>query len=524
LQAIFKARSRFAHANQVGPQLVKKREIEVHPMKYKRAIGLTLLFILLSYGSLAFRFSDVESKARNLAENPYQPPTNQVPKSLSGMNYVEHQGIQFNHKQTIWSAQSLPFGLEFFHPGAHSRDMVTIHLIERDEIKTVRFNTNYFLYPTNFDIPDGLSFSGFRVTQPRQRNREVAAFLGASYFRMIGLNQAYGASARGLALNTLSPQGEEFPVFEEFWIQTPKKSANQLTVYALMNSPSVTGAYQFIIRPGESTIANVKAVLYPRLEVKEFGLAPLTSFFLHGKNGRPLFNDFRPEVHDSDGLLINNGKGEWIWHPLEHGAVNRVNTFMDQNPRGFGLMQRERDYENYQDPLARFELRPSVWVKPRGKWGKGVVKLVQLTSDREYYDNVVAYWLPEEAPRPGRPLEIEYDLHWTNLDPLPATLGRVRATRVGRTAPDVKPINLRFVVDFEGRAVESLSAKEKLFVDIHPDPWIKVITHSCEKSAINETWRLVLEIVEPEKTGDVRALLRRGREPITETWNFTWQR
>jgi glucans biosynthesis protein len=242
--------------------------------------------------------------------------------------------------------------------------------------------------------------------------------------------------------------------------------------------------------------------------------------FLHGKNGRPFWHDFRPEVHDSDGLLIHTGAKEWIWHPLEAGKMMRVNAFADEDPKGFGLIQRERNFEQYQDLVATFQARPNAWIRPRGKWGKGAVELIQLNSLIEFADNVVAFWVPHQLPTPGQPIAFEYEMEWTLDDPLPPAFGKVIASRVSRV-PDTK--NLRFVIDFGGRAVERISGVEHLSFELKCSDNVKFIADSIRKNGINQTWRLVLEIVEPDKAADLSAFLVKDGRPITEKWTFTWQ-
>jgi glucans biosynthesis protein len=449
-----------------------------------------------------------------------------LPEALLKLNYVEYQAIGFKRQQALWREEKLPFQIEFFHPGGGHKQTVVIHELQDQGVRKIPFRSDFFDYGTNrLSLQSDLGYAGFRILASQQGSREVAAFMDASYFRMIGRGQAYGTSARGLALNTVLRDGEEFPVFQQFWIRRPEKRDKEITVYALMDSPSVAGAYRFVIRPGVDTVAAVKAALFPRREVKEFGIAPLSSMFLYGENGHPQFSDFRPEVHDADGLLMHNGRGEWLWHPLEAGKMMRVNTFQDSNPQGFGLMQRDRDFEHYQDPVAQFQRRPSVWVRPVGQWGNGAVELVQLPSTEEFLDNVVAFWVPANPPKPGGALDLEYEVHWTTTDPVPVNLGWARATRIGRAnGPTTNNTpNLRFVIDFEGKDIESLSAREKLSAKIEYGNDVAFIADSLFKNDLNKTWRLVIEIADPRKAVDLRAYLKRGNQPITETWTFTWQ-
>lgn len=481
---------------------------------------------MLGFTAMAFDFADVRTQAAARAARSYEPRTNRVPDALSQLSYEQHRAIGFVHEKAIWRKDDLPYGLEFFHPGYAAKDHVLIHEVNGRKIRLIQFDKGFFDYGTNqYAIPSDLGFAGFRLVQFKKDFGEVAAFAGASYFRMIGSGQAFGTSARGLALNTVMPEGEEFPAFEQFWIRRPGKNSREVVVYALLDSPSAAGAYQFIIRPGVETVAAVKAAIFPRRSVKKFGLAPLTSMFLHGENGRPIFADFRPEVHDADGLLIHSGRGEWIWHPLEAGKMMRANVYADENPHGFGLMQRDRDFEHYQDVIAQFERRPSVWVRPLGKWGRGSVELVQLPSDKEFMDNTVAFWVPAEPPQAGVPVDLEYEIHWTKTDALPKSLGRVRASRVGRAIvePADGPQNLRFVIDFEGGGLESLSNKTKLTAKIQCGEGVRAVTDNLFKNEENHTWRLVIEIADPGKAVDLEACLMRDDVAVTETWTFTWQ-
>ena len=241
---------------------------------------------------------------------------------------------------------------------------------------------------------------------------ELVSFLGASYFRALGRHLKYGLSARGLAIDTAVETGEEFPIFREFWIVRPKRKDKTVTVYALLDSPSAAGIYTFVITPGESTVMDVDARIFPRKEINKLGIAPLTSMYLFGENTKNKFDDHRPEVHDSDGLLVLNGNGEWLWRPLDNSEYLRISAFVDENPKGFGLLQRDRNAAHYLDFEAHYEQRPSVWVEPLDDWGKGWVELVEIPSVQEIHDNVVAYWVPKDKPTPGQELRYRYRLHW----------------------------------------------------------------------------------------------------------------
>jgi glucans biosynthesis protein len=485
-----------------------------------RAIALCLI---AGHSTLAaFEFDDARALAKTLSTQPFQAVSNQVPETLASLKYEKYQAISFNHQKALWRAEELPFGLEFFLAGGLHKQAVEIHEFDDDGVRDIAFDGSLFDNPDhNLTLPAGARYAGFRIVRFAEEFGEVAVFLDASYFRMVGRGQNYGTSARGLALNTASGGAEEFPLFRQFWIRRPGKRERDITVYALMDSPSVTGAYRFVIRPGTATVTEVKAALFPRREVKEFGVAPLTSMFLFNENSHPPFRDFRPAVHDADGLLMQNGRGEWIWRPLESGRMTRVNAYQDENTLGFGLIQRDREFEHYQDLIAAFQRRPNVWVRPVGNWGKGAIELVQIASDQEPTDNIAAFWVPSAPPQIGQALELEYELRWTTNDAPPLGLGRVLATRIGRTFAD--PPNLRFVIEFGGGAAAALENGKPPIPVVDYGAGAVPVARDLFRNEFDQTWRLVVEIAEPSRAVDLRAFLARDNEPITETWSFTWQ-
>jgi periplasmic glucans biosynthesis protein len=375
-------------------------------------------------------------------------------------------------------------------------------------------------------IPETMGFAGFRLMfpfdGPDTPHNEVGSFAGASYFRFLNRRAAYGLSARGLAVNTAEPEPEEFPMFTEFWFERVEPQAKSMQVYALMDSLSVTGAYQFTITPGDSTIVQVKATIFCRKNPNLFGVAPLTSMFWHAENSDTA-RDFRPEVHDSDGLLMHNGAGEWIWRPLVNPRHVRVSAFSDENPRAFGLLQRDRDFENYQDLEASYHLRPGAWIEPIGKWGRGTVRLVEIPTSRETDDNIVALWVPEKLPPPGEPIELEYRMHWF-IDQIGPPAGYVRSTRHGKSA-HYEPGFERFVVDFQGKQLESLKPDAKIEHLVTVSGGGTLNHSSLQKNAINGTWRVAFT-VKPDGSGkpvELRCFLRMEPDVLTETWSYLWQ-
>jgi periplasmic glucans biosynthesis protein len=354
-------------------------------------------------------------------------------------------------------------------------------------------------------------------------------FLGASYFRVLGRNQHYGASARGLAIDTAAQSGEEFPTFTDFWLVRPQPGDRSLTIYALLDSKSVAGAYQFEVRPGEITQVEVHCDLYPRRSIAKLGVAPLTSMYLYGEDGTGRhFDDFRPQVHDSDGLMNETGHGQWIWRPLANPRDLRVNRFIDESPRGFGLIQRDRNFAHYQDVESQYQARPSYWVQPLGDWGKGGVELVEIPSDEEIHDNMVAYWVPEQAVSAAKPLSFAYLLSAYAENPRWPPGGRVIATRSGNPAVgDNKgrfgPGARRMLVEFAGGELEGLDGSQPVKAELSADNGqIEALT--VQRVPQSGSWRIAFVVTPRQKKPvvDLRCYLTLYGEVLTETWVYQW--
>lgn len=490
------------------------------------AAAVVVAGTVASAAETRFDFDVLRERAKALAAKPYAAPQSPVPEWLKRLTYDEHRLIRFEPGHTWWRKEKRPFELQFFHPGFVQVNTVQIHEVENGRAKLIPFTKDLFIYDRlkTGELPPTMGFAGFKILYPLNRaGDELGAFQGASYFRLLCQNAIYGLSARGLALDTAEQTGEEFPVFTEFWIEQPAKNAKSVTVYALLDSPSVAGAYRFVIAPGAATVSQVKATLFFRKQVKTIGLAPLTSMYWHGESTNEPTNDFRPEVHDSDGLLVRTGGDEWIWRPLTNPRVVRTAAFSDTNPKGFGLVQRDRSFENYQDLEAAYHARPSAWVEPVGDWGKGSVRLVEIPTPDETNDNIVAFWTPEVAPKLGEPLELEYKLHWY-LDTIHPPAGRVLGTRHGRTKTH-EPELERFFIDFTGTYLNKQGAEAKIESVVSVGNGAKLEHSIVQKNPYNQTWRAAFAI-RPDGSGkpvELRCYLRDGDDVLTETWSFLWQ-
>ncbi len=494
--------------------------------------GVCALFLgLLSVAAVAtcgagemFDYEVLRYRAKMLANSPYSPPP-LVPDWLRKLTYDELRLIQFNADRTIWRREALPFQLQFFHPGfVHDRP-VHVYTVQHHREELIEFDRGLFDYDRLQvgPLPPTMGFAGFRVLYPLNHpGDELGAFIGASYFRLLCERAFYGLSARGFAINTGSSAPEEFPIFTDFWIERPGAQAKTITIYALLNGESVTGAFRFVITPGSETVAQVHAAVYFRRGVEVAGIAPLTSMFWRGENSNAATQDFRPEVHDSDGLQLFTAAGEWLWRPLTNPSAPRVAVFGDENPRGFGLMQRDRNFENYQDLEARYQLRPSAWVEPIGNWGKGSVRLLELPTENEFNDNIVAMWVPERLPPPGEALELEYKLHWC-LDQIRPPAGYVVATRHGHS-PNETGLE-RFVVDFDGKYLNNQRADPAIEHVLTVGDGATLVHSSLQKNIYNGTWRVsfALKPDGSKKPVELRCFLRKPPHVLTETWSYLWQ-
>jgi len=415
-------------------------------------IGLSLLAPAAASGD--FGFDEVVENARSLAAESFQDPTGRVPDWLLKISYDEWRDVRFRASEALWKAQSLPFEVQFFHPGLFYDRQVRINVVDAEGQRQVDFSPSSFDYGKNkfaSRIPQDLGFAGFRLHYPinrRDYKDEVIVFLGASYFRAVGKDLVFGISARGLAIDTGLPSGEEFPYFKEFWLVRPTAKATDIELYALLDSRRVAGAYRFVVYPGAQTIVDVEAKLFLRDEVDMLGVAPLTSMFFFGENTLQAPVDYRPEVHDSDGLLILQKTGEWIWRPLDNPTRLRQSAFQSADVKGFGLLQRDRDFGHYQDLETRPDQRPSVWIEPRGDWGDGQVHLVEIPTHTDANDNIVAAWVAAQQPTPEKPIEVSYRMYWFAEDAARAPGGRVLATRHDNGTLENAH---RFVVDFVGK-------------------------------------------------------------------------
>jgi periplasmic glucans biosynthesis protein len=482
-----------------------------------------------SWGDPPFSLKNVQEIAEKLSQQPYHDTTPPLPKVIDNLDYDAMRDIRWKDENTLWKDKNLPFQVKFSQRSGYLRYKIDFYTIGPDGVKPFPYSSDYFNFGrTKITSPlsSDVGFGGFRIhyaiNNPNYLD-EVIVFAGPSYFRSLAQNQGYGLSCRGLAINSgISGVKEEFPAFTTFWLQQPDPGATEITFYALLDSPSVSGAYQFKLRPGHETQANVTATLYFRKSISYLGIAPLTSMFWFGENTPYHFGDFRPEVHDTDGALIANGTGEWLWRPLENYPNIHFNSFKDENPKGYGLFQRDRDFEHYQDLEVNYQLRPSCWVEPLGPWGKGSVDLVQLPIPDETMDNIGLYWQPEKAPAPGDKIDVQYRLHWLMDDPNLPPLARVFATRVNhptRLFPDP-----RLVLDFVGNGIDGLADKDLPHANVSATSGVPITNVQVIRNPYDHALRVSFTVPDKDKLTELRCqLVRPDGSPFSEVWTYTWE-
>jgi periplasmic glucans biosynthesis protein len=475
-------------------------------------------------GDTATPFDDntVANLARDLAQKSYQTPDAKLPDEFNGLDYQAYRAIRFNKQDALWHGLGLKFNAEFFHRGFLYKERVDVFEVVDGDATPIRYSPGLFTFGNLKPPTEDLGFAGFRIHYPINRPDyydEVCAFLGASYFRAVARGQGYGLSARGLAIKTADPTGEEFPLFKKFWLVRPAKGSDALTIHALLDSPSAAAAFRFVVRPGADTIFDVQAAVFPRSDLATAGIAPLTSMFLFDTNDRMRFDDYREAVHDSAGLLLRNGKGEQIWRPLVNPRELQISAFTNESPQGFGLMQSERKLDDYQDLEAHYEKRPSLWIEPGANWGQGIVELVEIPTTREVNDNIVCFWRPKDPLKAKTRFDVTYRMHWCWFQPRPLPLGVVTATRDGLADDQKKRL---FVVDFVGGALKRWQQAKPPNIDIGCSKG-KIENPVAEPNPDTGGWRLSFQLDQGnEKLIEMHARLMNGEEPLTETWLYRW--
>jgi len=526
--------------------------------------GLALAITFHAGKRPRFTFADVQQRAQQRALAPYVPLPNLLPPQLKKLTPAQEQGIFWNDTYRLWRKKGLPFQVDFYPLANDAPTAPVINTVDAHGAHLLAYSPTFFRVniPIDPPLPLNLGYGGFYIRYPHMAPNSdpkspMDGFFtakGACYFRAMAKDQVYGLSSRGLAIDTLVENHEEFPQFVEWWLYQPAPGANAMVLDALLDSASVTGAYEFTLHPGAVTSVDVRATLFFRRAVPNLGIAPFSSMYFYGENARNHFGNYRPEIHDSDGVLLHTGKDAWRWRPLEQATFRQVYDFADTNPKGFGLLQRDRDFQHYQDLQMKYNLRPSAWVTPHGDWGKGAVQLIQLVTNNTDTDNVALLWHPDQAPKAGDRLDLAYTIDYymndANRPPLayatqtlvndpapppqpppisPAALppGAKPAPPPAPPAPVVSPNGttpVQFLVDFAGDGIEEIAPEQKPDVDLTCSPGTVIRESGVEKNGYDKSWRVTFTII-PAKVNvpvELGCTLRRQGKPLSETWTYTW--
>lgn len=470
-----------------------------------------------------FSFDNLIEDAKRRAAEFYEPQIAKGAAILEKIDYDQHNKIRFRLDRAI-PVNDGRARVALFHPGALFPLPVSINLVTGDTSKELSYRPDYFDMPEDSparQLPEDLGFAGFRV-MGAESERDWLAFLGYSYFRSSGELDQFGQSARALAIDVATPTPEEFPRFTHFYF-APSQNGD-LTIYCSLDSPRVTGALRMdMIRDGK-VVMDISARYFAREDIGRFGIAPLTSMFWFSEANRERGKDWRPEVHDTDGLAVWTGQGERLWRPLNNPDRVMTSSFSDENPKGFGLLQRDRDFENYEDDGVFYEKRPSVWVEPKGGWGRGQVQLVEIPTDDEIHDNIVAYWLSDRPVKKGDAISLDYLLSWAKDEPHPPEVGRVIATRIGRGGIPGQPRPpgvYKIVVDFAGGPISGLAKQGEPVEAVVSASAGTVSNVSAYSNKAEDSWRALFDLT--PSNGDpveLRLFLRKNGVPLTETWLY----
>ncbi len=489
-----------------------------------------------------FSFDALANEAQARSAQPYAPGRPLPPEVLERIDYEAHGKIRFDTRYALFRDGPGIFPVTFFHLGRFFRTPVHMHVLSAGAAhgfaREILYDPGYFSMPADSparELPKAAGFAGFRFQESRLgdqqkldwRTNDWVAFLGASYFRAIGELYQYGLSARGIAIDVAMPdRPEEFPDFTHFYFEPPADGSHEVTVYASLEGPSISGAYRFVMRRERAVLMQVEARLFLRRDVARLGLAPMTSMYWFSETIKPSAIDWRPEVHDSDGLAMWTGAGERIWRPLNDPEQTAASAFADQAPRGFGLLQRDRVFDHYLDGV-RYDRRPSLWVEPMDDWGEGAVQLIEIPTDDEIHDNIVAMWVPRQAARAGASFRLRYRLYWSAEEPHPTALARCVATRLGRGGQpgQPRPKGVRkFMVEFLGGPLTALP------FGVKPQPvlWasrgaFSYIFTEAVPDGIPGHWRAQFDFsVEGAEAVDMRLFLKNDEQTLTETWLYQY--
>ncbi len=485
-----------------------------------------------------FDFLKIVKLAEIEAKKNYEPREIKIPKTIATLTYSQYNLMRYNIDHDLWGKENLPFRVSFFPLGTplYSKSLDIYEVTPENLVKPVPFSPEFFCYEEKVqfikkEMPNNAGYAGFKLRYKAESSEypdEFAAFLGGCYFRVVSDGSSYGLSNRGIAINTgLEKTSEEFPTFEKIWLKKTEKNSKEVTIYAYLNGPSITGAYSFTIRPGKKTEINVKSTIFLRQKVKLLGLAPITSMFWFSEGKMHNFYDYRPSVHNSEGLVVSE-KNRKTWEPLvnypDHKMIND-DMYCQSTPNFFGLIQRNREYNFYMDPSVKYHLNPNCWIIPENNWGSGNIRLFILPTLTEWMDNINAFWVPENTPEVGKPFEFNYKIIYSLEEP-ERTSAYVKYTNVGLDLNDAK--NTVFALSYDDALGEIEKNCSEIKIKLETPKEVKIISiPSIEKISFNNTWRVIFTLTSKkldysDKPHIIKVTLLVKDNPISETWYYQW--
>lgn len=483
-------------------------------------------------------FSDatVPDLARALGNRPFAgQPANDVPDPLKNLSREAYEAIRIRPEALLWGGEAHGFAVEPLVRGFYYTDRVALFLVEDGVVRPVAYDrANYEpgsgvgAAPGAVALPEAdPGFSGLRIrARFGERHQDFAVFQGACFYRLVGQGQEFGVDGRALMLRPADPRGEEFPRWRALFVERPKAPDGPLVIHALIDSDSLAAALRLELRPGETSNAAVAAILVTRKAIDHLGLGGMQAPFLFGPHDRRGADDARAAVYAAGGLQIRNGGGEAIWRPVRNPETLQISSFLDNGPQGFGLTQRDRSPATFEDDAHRWERSPSLWVEPgdpagEGLWGEGAVTLLEIPSDSEVNENVIAYWRPKAALPAGQEVRLTYRQNWGGEPPV-GPLARVTGTRSGRGGANPRRL---FLVDFTGDVLftpEGAVAPLDTVLIAGPGRIVEGATRWFAHPE-TRTVRVAFEL-DPgsERACELRLALKTEGRQITETWLYRW--
>ncbi|MBX9759497.1 MAG: glucan biosynthesis protein [Beijerinckiaceae bacterium] len=466
--------------------------------------------------------------ARNLARQPWRKPSADLPEPFNALNHEQYVGIQRRPETIIWRDQSIGFALEPSQRGFIFSNSLQINIVEDGVARRLVYDpADYTFGKLNApaDRKD-IGFSGFKLWQRAQDGslEEFCLFQGQGYFQTVGRGQPFGASTRALAVRPVDQgRGEEFPQFVAVWIERPVLAANTVIIHALLDSESVTGAFRYTMRPGDATIVDTECTLFTRAAIDNVGIAAVQGTFLFGPIDRRRGDDVRPGVYDVSGVQMHSGKDEWIWRPVANRQSIQLSAFVDDNPKGFGILQRDRDFAQFADDDNHWEARPSVWTEPLGDWGAGHVTLLEIPAESQVNQNIIVYWRPRATLAANSETTFSYRQWWcwTPADRPPfATVLRSRSGRVTGSPPNAR--RRRFLVEFRGDALADVARFPEIAARVTTASG-SIMTSRLMLSRQEKSARVTFDVdAGAEPHTELRLLLESAGKPISETWLYRW--